>query len=139
MWIEDETYRIILEKMPIPTVDGIVLHEGQYLLLKRNNVPAKGQWWLPGGRVRKGESLEQAVKREVFEETGLKCGVLSQVGVTNMIFPECHTISIYFLMESEGRDVKMNDEHSEYRWVSTLPEDSHDYLRGMIRKARLST
>lgn len=137
IWIEDEMFRAIVEKMPIPTVDAIVLDGDRFLLLKRNNSPAKGEWWLPGGRVRRGESLEEAVKREVLEETGLRCRVLRQVGVINQIFPECHIISIYHLVEPASLDVKLNTEHSGYRWVSELPQDSHIYLRTMIEKAGL--
>jgi len=139
MWIEDKYYKIILEWMPIPTVDGIITFEGNFLLLKRNNPPVKGEWWVPGGRVRKGESLEEAVSREVFEETGLECEIIRQVGVINLVFPECHTISIYYLVEAKNSNVKLNEEHSDYRWVSKLPEGSHRYLKTMIKEAGLLT
>ena len=137
MWIEDKYYKMIKEWMPIPTVDGIITFKGKFLLLKRNNSPVKGEWWLPGGRVRKGETLEEAVKREVLEETGLKCRSIHQVGVINQIFPEVHTISIYYLVEAENSNVKLNDEHSDYRWVSKLPEGCHRYLKTMVKKAGL--
>ncbi|NVM57464.1 MAG: NUDIX hydrolase [Desulfobacterales bacterium] len=137
MWIEDELFEAIVEKMPIPTVDAIVVDGERFLLLKRNNPPVKGEWWLPRGRVRKGESLEEAVKREVLEETGLRVRVLRQVGVTNQVFPECHTISIYYLAEPASLAVTLNSEHSGYRWVSRLPRGSHHYLKTMIEKAGL--
>jgi len=137
LWIEEKIYRKILESMPIPTVDAITVHDGKFLLLKRNNPPVKGEWWLPGGRIRKGEELEEAVKREVLEETGLECKIIRQIGVINQIFPECHTISIYYLVESESLDVKLNEEHSDYKWVEKLPENSHPYLRTMIKNAGL--
>jgi len=138
MWIEEELYKKILRVMPIPTVDAIVLNQGRFLLLKRRNPPVKGEWWLPGGRIRKGEELEEAVKREVLEETGLECEIIRQVGVINQIFPECHTISIYYLVKSKSRDVKLNREHNDYKWVSKLPEDSHPYIKTMIKNAGLS-
>ena len=75
------------------------------------------------------------MKREVLEETELRCNIIRQVGVINQIFPECHTISIYYLVESESVKVKLNEEHSDYKWVSKLPEDSHPYLKTMIKKA----
>ena len=137
MWIEDDLFEEILKKMPIPTVDAIVVNNGKFLLLKRRNPPVKGHWWLPGGRVRKGETLEEAVKREVLEEPGLDCRIISQVGAINQIFPESHTISVYYLVESESTDVKLNSEHSDYRWVSELPEGSHEYVKTMITKAGL--
>lgn len=135
MWIEDSCYRLILEKMPIPTVDAVVCFEGKFLLLKRNNPPVKGEWWVPGGRIRKGEALEDAVRREVLEETGLKCKVIRQVGVINQLFPECHTVSVYYLVEATSSEVRINEEHSAYRWFTKLPEGCHPYVRTMVENA----
>jgi len=139
MWIEDEIYKKILERMPIPTVDAIIVHKGKFLLLKRNNPPVKGEWWLPGGRIRRNESLEDAVRREAFEETGLTCKIIRQVGVINYIFPECHAVSVYFLVEPDSTNVRLNSEHSDYKWVSKLPKNAHPYIVTMIKKAGLST
>ena len=139
MWIEDAEYQRIVKQMPIPTVDAILTFEDTFLLLKRNNPPVKGRWWLPGGRVRKGEALEDAVKREVKEETGLTGRIHNQVGVINQIFPHVHTISVYYLVEAKSNKVTLNAEHSAYQWVTRLPKDSHPYLRTMINTAGLPT
>ena len=139
MWIEETEYQRILEQMPLPTVDAIILFQGRFLLLKRKNPPVKGTWWLPGGRVRRGETLEAAVRREVHEETGLTCQIIRQVGVINHIFPECHTISIYCLMEAESAQVTLNAEPSSYRRVSRLTPGIHPYQQTMIEAADLPT
>jgi len=134
-WIDDECYAVIQKKMPIATVDAIIFHRGKFLLMKRNNSPVKEEWWIPGGRILKNESIEDAVKRKVFEETGLQCKIIKQLGVINQIFLECHTISIFYLVESNRTNIKLNTEHSDYKWVSELPENSHQYLRYMVEKA----
>lgn len=139
MWIAEKEYQRIRETMAIPTVDAIITFQGKFLLLQRKNPPVQGAWWLPGGRVRRGETLEDAVQREVQEETGLTGRIIRQVGVINQIFPECHTISIYYLMEAESSLVTVNAEHSAYQWVSELPSDSHPYLQTMIKVAGLPT
>jgi 8-oxo-dGTP diphosphatase len=54
--------------------------ESKILLIKRNTVPFKGYWALPGGRMDPGETVEQTIVREVKEETGLDIIILSKVG-----------------------------------------------------------
>lgn len=65
-------YKKIVELVPILCVDVVLVHEGQYVLLRRKNDPLKGMWWVPGGRALKGEPTLKAAKRKVHEETGLK-------------------------------------------------------------------
>jgi len=63
MYIPDEEYKYILKNMPILCVDLLIMHDGRCLLLKRDNEPAKGEYWFAGGRVRKLETIESAAKR----------------------------------------------------------------------------
>jgi 8-oxo-dGTP diphosphatase len=57
---------------PVIGVGGVILNDGKILLEKRKNEPSRGKWTIPGGLVELGETLEQAVIREVEEETCLK-------------------------------------------------------------------
>lgn len=71
---------------PQVAVGAVVVRHGHLLLVRRGHAPAAGQWSLPGGRVRGGEPLAQAVRRELAEETGLRgevgalCGVAERLG-----------------------------------------------------------
>lgn len=56
--------------LPIRAVSAAIYHEGRFLLVQRGQAPALGLYAFPGGRVEKGETLEDAVRREVIEETG---------------------------------------------------------------------
>jgi 8-oxo-dGTP diphosphatase len=56
---------------PRLAVGAIVFHAGKVLLVKRGRPPAKGQWAIPGGTVKLGESLQEAAQREILEETGI--------------------------------------------------------------------
>jgi 8-oxo-dGTP diphosphatase len=68
--------------MPVVPCVGAVVHDaaGRLLLIQRGHAPHVGSWSLPGGRVEAGESIEQAVVREVREETGLDVRAGAPVG-----------------------------------------------------------
>ncbi len=60
------------DRAPVPCVGAVIVRaDGRLLLIQRGNEPGRGLWSLPGGRVEPGESDEEAVAREVAEETGL--------------------------------------------------------------------
>jgi ADP-ribose pyrophosphatase len=56
---------------PRVAVGGVVMHNHKVLLVLRGQPPAEGKWAIPGGSVKLGETLQAAVAREIFEETGL--------------------------------------------------------------------
>ncbi|MGE0453874.1 MAG: NUDIX hydrolase [Vicinamibacteria bacterium] len=56
---------------PVVGVGGLVVRDGRVLLIRRGKQPLYGRWTLPGGTLELGESLEQAVVRELLEETGV--------------------------------------------------------------------
>ena len=58
-------------KHPVPAVGAIILKDDKILLVKRGAEPGIGKWSIPGGSMEFGETMEEAVKREVKEETGL--------------------------------------------------------------------
>ena len=63
-----------------PAVGAVVLRDdGAVLLVQRGRPPAVGTWTFPGGKLEEGETLEQAVVREVFEETGLRVETVALV------------------------------------------------------------
>ena len=132
-FIPDSLYKEIVKWMPIPSVEAIIVRNGKLLLLRRKYDPAKGQWWFPGGRIRKGESIEEALFREVEEETGLTVTNYRLVNVYSRIFPERHDITIVFLCECDEGEVKLNDEHSEFKFFEEIPKDIHPYLLKAIQ------
>jgi mutator protein MutT len=71
---------------PIVGVAAVVIENGGVVLVRRGRAPAYGEWSLPGGAVELGESLEEAIVREVEEETGLKVEVVELVAVLDRIF-----------------------------------------------------
>ena len=133
MIIPLEHYKEIVEVLPILCVDVIIKnHNGEYLLIKRANEPLKGQWWVIGGRVLKGESLEQAAKRKVKEEVGLEIDNVQSIGYyedsleTNPFGSAIplHSISIVFstIIEDEKR-VTLDYQSSDWKYSKELPTD----------------
>lgn len=70
---------------PSVGVGAIVVHEGRVLLIRRAKEPLRGRWVVPGGTVELGETLEEAVVREVREETGIVVRPLDVVTVFDRI------------------------------------------------------
>lgn len=56
---------------PLPAVGAVVFRKGKVLLVLRGQQPSQGQWAIPGGSVKIGETLQQAAEREILEETGI--------------------------------------------------------------------
>ena len=131
--IPSSLYDQIVKSMPISSVEAIIVKNGLLLLLRRKNNPAKGQWWFPGGRIRKGESLEEALCREVKEETGLDVTACKLVNVYSRLFPERHDITIVFLCKCSGDKVTLNEEHTEHKFFKDIPRDIHPYILQAIQ------
>ncbi len=92
-------------KKPTLTVDAIIkVNDNKIVLVKRKNPPYKDWWALPGGIVEYGETVEEAVKREVREETGLEIEIEKLVNVYSnpKRDPRGHFISICFLCRKTG-------------------------------------
>ena len=97
-------------KNPIPTVDIIIqLEDKGIILIKRAKKPFG--WAIPGGFVDYGESLEEAARREAWEETSLKVELLGQFGAYSdpVRDPRHHTISVVFLARARGRPEARDD------------------------------
>jgi 8-oxo-dGTP diphosphatase len=103
----------------IPCVGAIITDSsGRLLLIRRGHEPGRGLWSLPGGRIEPGESDEQAVIREVCEETGLSVRVGRLVGSVRRPAPGGAIFDIrdYAATVTEGA-LTAGDDADEARWV----------------------
>jgi 8-oxo-dGTP diphosphatase len=112
---------------PEVCVGAIVVDEERLLLVRRGQGPAAGSWALPGGRVEAGETLAEALLRELREETGLE-GVCDQlVGWVERISPEHHFVILDFAVTVLEPDApRAGDDAAEVAWV---PLDEVAHLR----------
>ncbi len=100
-------------KTPLLTVDCVVLNpRGEVLLIERKNEPFRGHFALPGGFVDIGETVEDACRRELMEETGVKAGKLTLVGVYSdpNRDPRGHTASVVFLTRVRTNKTEAGDD-----------------------------
>jgi 8-oxo-dGTP diphosphatase len=118
-------------KSPKLTVDGIILKNDKIVLIKRKNQPFKGKWALPGGFVEYGEKTEDAIIREVFEETGLKTMIKNLIGVYSdpKRDPRGHTVTIVYSLDICGGEMKSSSNAYDIKFfnVHKLPELSFDH------------
>ncbi|QEF93983.1 NUDIX domain-containing protein [Methanothermobacter sp. KEPCO-1] len=91
---------------------------GRVLIIKRseNSKTNPSTWELPGGKVGTGESLEEALKREVREETGLEITPGDVMGVVEQKFPIINAVHIIIQCKAAG-NVKLSHEHEGFAWV----------------------
>lgn len=144
-WIPFDTYRKILLNVPIACVDIAIVSEGRILLVERMDAPAKGQMWLPGGRVHKGERLKDAASRKAIEEVGVECNVGPIVHTAETIFDDgpdgiaVHSINTCFFLFPKERDmrVKLDNHHARHEWMSAIAGDLHPYVRRCLLAAGL--
>lgn len=122
------------------TARGICEFEGKILLLKVRSKSSHDaeKWEIPGGKVKKGEFFDQALKREFMEETGLEINIDSVYNVIQNEYTACKTNerikSVQLIMRvSSGTDeVKISAEHDDYKWFT------HEELKELIDKKLLS-
>ena len=123
-------YTAILEVLPLLCVDVAIVHQSKYLLVKRKNKPAKEKWWVPGGRVMKGETMEDAVRRKVKEELEIEIKILSVLGYYENMWTKnesdviggLHTVSIVFLATPLNMTVSLDNQSSEWKLSKRLPK-----------------
>ncbi len=107
-------------------VRGICEFNGKYLLLKIRSKSAHdaGRWEIPGGKVKKCEYFDNALKREYLEETGLEVDVDSLLNVVRKDYTACKTneevksIQLIMKVTCDNDEVTISEEHDDYGWFS---------------------
>jgi nucleoside triphosphatase len=129
------------QQYPEPTVGALVFNqEGKIFLMK--SYKWRNKFVLPGGHVELGETLKQALKREIKEETGLDIFDIKFICFHEFIFKKDfwkkrHFLFLNFICKTNSSRVKLSDEGQEYLWVEpkkalTLPVEP--YTRRTIKK-----
>jgi len=124
------------QRYPEPTVGALIFNQRDQILLVKTH-KWKGKYTIPGGHVELGESLPEALEREIQEETGLELKSAKFLCYQEFIFDDCfwekkHFVFFDFLCRIGDEIVTLNEEAQEYVWVDLEDIDNYpidDYLR----------
>jgi ADP-ribose pyrophosphatase YjhB (NUDIX family) len=123
---------------PFLAVSAAIVRDDRLLVVRRSQPPAQGVYTLPGGVVEAGETLTQAIAREVLEETGLTIEPVALAGYREAIVRdgddrvERHFVILCFAARWQGGEPVLNEELSEAHWLRP------DELAGLTTTAGLA-
>ncbi|MEP6644409.1 MAG: NUDIX hydrolase [Acidobacteriaceae bacterium] len=133
---------------PIAGVGAIVIDHGRVLLIKRGGPPLQGEWSIPGGAMELGETVREAVVREVFEETGLVVEAVELLGVFDRVVKDgqgkilYHYVLVDFLCRRVRGEVRASEDADDARWFSVeevkavpLAKDTAEVIRFGFERA----
>jgi colanic acid biosynthesis protein WcaH len=156
MWLSHDLFRSVVASTPLISIDLVIQSsDGEILLGQRLNRPAKGVWFVPGGRILKNETMDTAFSRLTREELGkafqrseaLMLGVYEHF-YANSVFgesgegPDTHYIVLaYQLVLAEGEVLQPpHAQHDAYRWWplndAQTSEEVHDNTRAYFDALR---
>jgi colanic acid biosynthesis protein WcaH len=131
MFLDKETFSTVIESTPLVSIDLVVKNKhGQALLGERLNKPAKGSWFVPGGRILKNESLSDAFKRLTLDELGQEfsiekatlLGPFDHFYNDNVFSDEfsTHYVAIAYVLTltEDLQSLPMNVQHGAYQWFT---------------------
>jgi 8-oxo-dGTP diphosphatase len=112
----------------VDVVCGVVIHNNEILICQKGDGPSKDKWEFPGGKINPGESREDSIVRELFEELELRVLPRNEIvsynfGNYNLIFIECSC--------SEPFEIKLK-EHQDYKWCSIPSLKYFNFVDGDI-------
>jgi mutator protein MutT len=104
---------------------GLICHDGRYLIAKRRSgVHLAGLWEFPGGKREQGETLEECLQRELFEELNIRIDIPVPFRIIRHEYPE-KTVELHFFRCRIGEGLATPLDCAEIRWVH--PSEMGDY------------
>lgn len=137
-----------LSPWPVVAVGAIVWKEDRFLLIRRGRPPRQGGWSIPGGRQEAGETVHEAVHREIREEAGIDIEILGVAAVVDLIDRDGPEISHHYtvidmLAEWRAGEARAGDDAMDTAWVTLdeiaafdLPELQVDVITQAARQRR---
>ncbi len=126
-----------MKKYPEPTVGAVIFNPEDKILLCKSH-KWNDKYVIPGGHIELGEKMEEALKREILEETGLEIYDVKLISLKESVFNDKfhrkkHFIFIDYTCKTDSSDVTLNEEAEEYEWVYLNEIDNYE-LGGFIKE-----
>ena len=118
---------------PLVGVGALIVEAGKILLVRRAQEPLKGRWSIPGGLLELGEPLQDGVRREVREETGLEVEPTEPIEILDRIYCEegrvrYHYVIVDYLCRVTGGSLQAASDAAEVHWATRSEWSSHSAL-----------
>mgnify|MGYP000482245506 CR=1 FL=1 len=121
-----------MSNRPELAVAAIVTDEqGRVLLIRRGHPPSAGRWTVPGGRVERGETLRQALARELLTETGLTATPGPLAEVFELITDRYHYVILDYRMTEPRGELRAGDDATDARFVALCDLPSYETTDGL--------
>ncbi|MBS4535245.1 NUDIX domain-containing protein [Clostridium sp. D2Q-14] len=121
---------------PEPTVGAIIFNPDNKVLLCKSH-KWNNKYIIPGGHIELGEKMEEALRREILEETGLEIYDIQLISVKESVYNKAfhekkHFIFIDYICKTDSYNVVLNEEAQEYKWVDLREIDNYE-LGGFVK------
>jgi 8-oxo-dGTP diphosphatase len=117
--------------VPCVCVGAVAIDDGSLLLIRRGNEPGRGTWSVPGGRMEPGETIQEAVVRELREETGVEGVCTGLIGVAESIGEHHHHVILDYAVEVLPSDAVAASDALDARWVPLHEVAEYDLVDGL--------
>ena len=102
---------------PVPAVGVVCWRDDEVLLIRRGRAPRLGEWSIPGGKVLRGEALQDAALRELFEETNVRAKIGELLAVYEIVEPQFHYILVDYSALWLSGEAIAGDDADEARFM----------------------
>lgn len=123
---------------PVVGVGGIVISNGRALLVRRGKPPHEGAWSIPGGVLELGETLDEGVRRELAEETGIGVRIIGLIEVFEKISRDdtgrvqYHFVVLDYLCAALGGEARAGSDASDVAWVAESELSQYSLTPGSL-------
>jgi len=133
--IPEDLFQKIKRSIPLSCVDLILIKNDQFLLVKRTIHPYKNKWCLPGGIIKKNQTIVGRLNSVAKNELGIKIKILNVLGFYEKIYKDRHDISHCYIVTSDNKNFTLNFQADDCRFFKHIPDNTALFHVKMLKDA----